>query len=64
VHPVDMGLNDLFRGRASVADRGFAVSTADHCQIGVAISSRPPQDLEKVYARPKRVNSLSYRADA
>ena len=22
------------------------------------------KDLEKVYARPKRVNSLSYRADA
>jgi hypothetical protein len=58
-----MGLNDLFRV-ARPSRIAAAVSTADHCQIGVAISSRPRKDLEKVYARRKRVNSLSYRADA
>jgi hypothetical protein len=59
-----MGLNDLFRGRASVADRGCRIQRRTTARSALPFLLVLRKDLEKVYARRKRVNSLSYRADA
>jgi len=64
VHPVYVGLNDLFGGRASVADRGCRINGGPLPDRRCHFFSVPAKNLGKVYARRERMNSLSYRADA
>jgi hypothetical protein len=64
MHPVDMGLNDLFRGSVSVADRGCRINGGPTARSALPFLLILRKDLEKVYARRKRVNSLQLIADA